>query len=401
MEERQKTRLIILAISGLLFGAGGFAYYTYLENKKAAELEDLPPVVSVRLPVREKPVNTATTTPVGTAADGTGPVKPAVAFTTPGATTPAATTGATTTPAVNVVTNTAATTGESPVKPVVAVTPPVVPVPVRPVPVTAKPVTTTPVATQPNATPVASTVRPTAQPVAQPVAQTPVVTPKPQITSTPSTVTSPAQTVTGLAQPAQTPGATPVASGDQSLLIAPPDPKKQYLSTPAKVAAEAAKQGAGREDPVSPIASFLPWPRARQGDANSMLAMVPPPPPTADAAAPKKSSPKKIDEKLVPPPPPVQMAAGPDAIGGLPIDQLPVPPSRPTISDKLKVLGVLDDKALVAFPRAMAIKNKWPKTLMLGPGEQFESFKIVSISQDGITIEEDGERILKPITAIK
>jgi hypothetical protein len=65
------------------------------------------------------------------------------------------------------------------------------------------------------------------------------------------------------------------------------------------------------------------------------------------------------------------------------------------------VLGVLDDKAIISFPKSMLHKNHWPRTITLGQGEQFESLTVVSINRDGVTIEEDGERTLKPIATIK
>jgi hypothetical protein len=158
-----------------------------------------------------------------------------------------------------------------------------------------------------------------------------------------------------------------------------------------------ANAGKGRPEPTLPINNYLPWPTIRLGatpgamlangqSKDALFAMVPPPP-----------KPKKINEKLVPPPPPTEMT---DGLAGLPIDQLPVPPSRPTIGDKMRVLGVFDDKAIISFPKGMAIKNKWPRTITLGTGEQFESLTVVSVTRDGITIEEDGERTMKPIASI-
>jgi hypothetical protein len=184
---------------------------------------------------------------------------------------------------------------------------------------------------------------------------------------------------------------------------------KHYPATPQTVAIAHAQVGKGRPDPIEPTLNYKPWPRHGRKDAsgtasdNEVLAMVPPPPPPEKSADKKAFKPTPIKEKLVPPPPPMQgtPTSGDVMAEGLPIDQLPAPPSRPTIGDKVKVLGVLDDKAIISFPRSMMQKNHWPKTITLGQGEQFESLTVVSINRDGITIEEDGERTLKPIATIK
>lgn len=366
MEDQQKVRLIILAVSGLLFGAGGYSWYLYQENKKAAEVDDQP-VVSVRLPVRKKPIGTAGSTSLtssGTTPNGaTVPainVRPRITPDTVAAVTAAAKNQIASAPTQTTAVTTTATT-----------------------PVATK----TPAVTK---TPAAATTAPTATATTTPRA-VPVAT-----TTTAATATATTAATTDPAVPAQ-PTATAPTTGPNGNIV--------YTATPRPDASAVAKQGAGRQDPAQPISSFLPFPGIH-GKAGSMLAnnntdallaLVPPPPPSTDT---KPKKPVKINEKLVPPPPPVQSSAG-DALAGLPIDQLPVPPSRPTIGDKLKVLGIFDDKAILAFPKAMSQKNKWPRTLTLGTGEQFESLTVVSITRDGITIEEDGERTLKPIATIK
>ncbi len=343
MDDHKKKRLIILAVSGLLLGAGVFGYYQYHENKNANEVEEMPPVISVRRPVI-KPTITGATATTTDAATGTAVVQPAVAITAGNPTIPTSKQAA-------VITQTPVVTQESPVKPAVAIS----------------------TQQQPAVKPV----------IAQPpqvVTATPVVVQQPTVVTPQIVAQQPNVPVTGVNAIAPSMPANP----------------KQYPATNGTAASGVAKVGAGRLDPAEPILSFLPFPHVQSHSADSLLALVPPPP----SDKPIKLAAKTINERLVPPPPPME-ATPTGGIAGLPIDQLPVPPSRPTIGDKLRVLGVMDDKAIISFPKAMASKNKWPKSITLGTGEQFESLTIVSITRDGITIEEDGERTMKPISTIK
>lgn len=449
MDERQKTKVVMLGISGVMMCAAGYAYTWYHEQKAAqAEEEQSVPVVSVR---RKSPIaRVAMTAPVGgtTATSGMTNTPPGASKSAVDALPPPPITGKSGDP------------GATP--PVVAqlppvITPPVVkpvqvPVAVKPAQVapTAKPVPVhagnVPPTTKPN---VAQTVAPTAKPVvaqtavpaakpiaptAKPIAQTtappskpvaPTATPAVAQTAVPTAKGVPApsakpaaiaavrpQPLTATAKPVAptaTPPAIPPVANGQPLADATATPpaaptltaagKELYLATTMGAAAQEAAAKKGSPEPTKPVTVFPSWPPVRGGsmlankDAAALMALVPPPPP------PGPPKPKKINEKLVPPPPPEAMGTG--GIAGLPIDQLPVPPSRPTIGDKVKIIGVFDDRAILAFPKTLAIKNKWPKTITLGTGDQFESLTIVSINRDGVTIEEDGERTMKPIGTVK
>src|SRR5262249_164033 len=182
------------------------------------------------------------------------------------------------------------------------------------------------------------------------------------------------------ATPVAVVAAKPVEATPPSGVVIPE--KERTPVTPDAVAQTDAKKGAGRNDPMKPLPrnAYTPWPRFGNTKSNE----APPPPDSGDANAPK------VSDKLVPPPPPTSPSPGLPAVagataGGLPIDQLPVPPSKPAIGNKLKVLAVMDDRAILAFPAAMTRKNKWPKTLTLGPGEQFESISVVAVTKDGVT----------------
>src|SRR5262249_59886418 len=60
-------------------------------------------------------------------------------------------------------------------------------------------------------------------------------------------------------------------------------------------------------------------------------------------------------EKILPPPPPPVAAAGsglvppPEPAAGLSMAELPAPPARPSIGNKMKLLGVVGDRAIIAF----------------------------------------------------
>jgi hypothetical protein len=208
----------------------------------------------------------------------------------------------------------------------------------------------------------------------------------------------------------KTPGAVPApapvtAQMPQPSAAPPPVEAGIVAATTIRAAEEVARKEAGRTDPMKQITRFLPWPLATQkgriADAGGKDAdLLPPPPDGTDAGKPtntQKHLAQKIDQ-LIPPPPPTAGGGGLDDLGA---DQLPVPPSKPIIGDQMKVISVLDDKAIVTFPRSLQKQNNWPKYITLGTGEQFDSIKIISINADGVTIEEDGERSLRPLPTIK
>lgn len=106
--------------------------------------------------------------------------------------------------------------------------------------------------------------------------------------------------------------------------------------------------------------------------------------------------------KLVPPPPPSSEFPKQDSIANLPISILPNPPSKPTLVDKLKLISILDDRAILCFSNStIRSKNKWPRTLTLSPGDQFESVSVISVDHDSVTLQEDGERSVKTLERVR
>ncbi len=241
----------------------------------------------------------------------------------------------------------------APVSPYPAVTPPSVVPPVPVLPAGAPPVTAPPASTVVGQTPQAKP----ADPVAQPVAAVPLP-------------------------------ATPVA--------VPAGGRKNLAATPRVLASSEARMQAGKPDPTLRLRNLKPFPRIRGGGGAGDLGL-------ADAA--QLPAPPVVDKALPPPPPPVAadgLVPPPEPDAGLSLAELPAPPSRPSIANKMKLVGVIGDKAIIAFTdRRQRMENKWPRTITLGRGEQFESVSVVEVTPDSVTIDEDGERSVKSVEPLK
>jgi hypothetical protein len=194
-----------------------------------------------------------------------------------------------------------------------------------------------------------------------------------------------------------------------------PTPANRYPATRREEAIIAAKQVAGREDPMFGTFEKTPYPApwTKIGAApetrttamddkedkdkdkdkkDDKTAVVPPPPP-----------PSKL-EKPLPPPPPSNL--GPGGGEGIAIDQLPPPPDKPLVTPQLKLTAILGNKAVLSVPLVLRNQNKWPSVICLGPGEKFEdpdhgTFSVVQVDRDSVTIEEDQERSVKSLPQIK
>jgi hypothetical protein len=173
--------------------------------------------------------------------------------------------------------------------------------------------------------------------------------------------------------------------------------KKNLAATPLSLAANEARVQAGKPDPFQQVHNYLPFPRGAGGVASIAA---------ADGASPP-APPPPVEKILPPPPPPVAASASglappPEPDAGLSLAELPAPPSRPSIANKMKLVGVVGDRAIIAFSdRRLRMENKWPRTITLGRGEQFESVSVVDVSPDSVTIDEDGERSVKSVEPLK
>ncbi len=344
MEDQQKSRLLIMGLAGIvLVGAG---WYVMQQNNNAAEKAEQASGTPQNNAVA-KPATAVTNSPAGSAE------KPAIT---------ANTTATTTVPAT----------------------------PVNPA--------TVPGSNNPPGTPKALGLAGAMDPDSSGPA-----------TSSTSTTTS---TVASSTLPPAGPAATPVIAASPEPVRSTPAGK--YPSTKRDEAASTAHQIAGRQDPMQgafeKVPYPAPWSRAGSGggrtsqddeqdadreknklEGKDKLAdkVLPPPPP------PTKS------ERPVPPPPPSVVEAP-----SLPIDNLPQPPDKPLVSPSLKLTGILGNKAVLTVPLLLRTQNKWPSVICLGPGEKFEdptngSFSVVSVDQDSVTIDEEGERSVKSLPQIK
>ncbi len=174
----------------------------------------------------------------------------------------------------------------------------------------------------------------------------------------------------------------------------------QYpMNVPATSRSEAmlkARVGAGRINPFAqPAGAFKPLfdaPEIKQPKALPKVHVPPPPKFT-----------------LAPPPPPTEtilpglaaQSVGQAGTGAIDA-QMPEPPEKPLIAEKMKLVGVLADRAFFTFTDlSLRRANKFPSTVVLANGEQFESVHLVSVEPNSVVLEEDGERITKELERIR
>lgn len=363
-----KKKLFILAIGVVLLGAGMYFVVDH-SNQRAeqaeADLASLEKQTPKQAPAQ--PMASANTNPATTPA-------PTATATTTG--TAPATAGTATTPAPAAVAN---APGQ-----------------------TAPPATTTPAAPPSAAStgPVAATPPPAAAPPAE-TAKTPD---KQLIASAPTAPAVPVPPVA--ATPPTTPTPPPVAEE-------PPNPnaigverlKKRFPSVKKEEVVAEARQAAGRSDPMMPFLGGHQFPHYSKGlpveeepdkTKTAEAVKVPPPPPIAEAPKVKST----VPTGLVPPPPPTDPSLA--GVGGdLPLNQLPEAPDKPSVADKLRLTSVIGNKVILQVPFIVRQQNKWPATISLAPGEQFESLSVVSVDGDSVTLDEDGERRVLTLATIK
>lgn len=415
MDDNQKSRLMIIGVAGLLLlGGGGWWVMTQYQNAEKAEQATGIPQEGGPAAGTQIASNPATPAPGDNSANppATTPANPSTAAPANQGSNPVASNPPASTPA-----NPAPSTPANP-----APSPPATPAPSKPA---AQP--TTPAAANPTtaapATPLQASKAPPAPPAAPAKPAPPAAAAKPAPPAQPLAQTPPPA-------PAPATAATPPAIPPANALPTPPAPagttsvvsSKRYPATRREEAIIAAKQVAGREDPMFGTFEKTPYPAPwtkigaaadvrttavdekedrdkaeaeKKGKNGSQLAngVVPPPPP-----------PGKM-EKPVPPPPPSNLGG---VAGGseLPPEILPPPPDKPLVTPQLKLTAILGNKAVLSVPLTLRSANKWPAVICLGPGEKFEdpdhgTFSVVQVDRDSVTIEEDQERSVKSLPQIK
>jgi hypothetical protein len=125
-------------------------------------------------------------------------------------------------------------------------------------------------------------------------------------------------------------------------------------------------------------------------------------------------------QHLTPPPAPVLIAQGPGVakayaadlpeeirhaanqeISGEKMAEQIEPPSPPLDSDKLHLVAVIEDRALLRVNPKLVSEGNWPQHLLLGPGDKYDSISVLEISNDSVTLDEDGKKVVKTIAPIR
>lgn len=157
-------------------------------------------------------------------------------------------------------------------------------------------------------------------------------------------------------------------------------------------AAPLARQGAGKIDPLAPISGYGSFPSsaerrvakpAEDRHSSEKNGLIPPPPVGS----------------IPPPPPPILPGAEGDS---LPLSELPTPPEKPSIAKHLKLVGILGDKAFMAVTdQNLRRTYRLPKTLAVSPGDRVDFLSVIAVSPSSVTLEEEGERTVKHLSALR
>lgn len=168
-------------------------------------------------------------------------------------------------------------------------------------------------------------------------------------------------------------------------------PLSALPATTREQAAQVARVSAGKADPLSPIIGFKKFPTSGErkidrpiGKEKGKNGLIPPPPMDA----------------IPPPPPPI--LPGQTVQGDiLPLNELPSPPERPSIARHLKLIGVLGDRAFLSTDSYVRQSNRLPKVLSLSPGDRVDYVSVLAVTDNSVTLEEDGQKLVKRLSALR
>ena len=76
-------------------------------------------------------------------------------------------------------------------------------------------------------------------------------------------------------------------------------------------------------------------------------------------------------------------------------------PEKPHIADRLRVISIMDDRAIVSLPSDLCRKNGWADRITVGEGQEFNAVKVLHIDRDTVTVEEDGVRTVCRMGSVK
>lgn len=190
----------------------------------------------------------------------------------------------------------------------------------------------------------------------------------------------------------------------QSIPLTPNSVESSAVAAPVTMPAttrtqaqEQAKNDSGRNDPLAPVTGFKHFPSHDASlVAPDKMAQ------TSKTNAVKKGGLSESNPYLKIPPPPPATTSYPASANELPVSDLPTPPERPTLVNSIKLTGIVGNKAIFSVTDMSArLKNKWPKALLLGAGDHFESISVISVDADRAVIEENGERVDKRLERIR
>jgi hypothetical protein len=87
---------------------------------------------------------------------------------------------------------------------------------------------------------------------------------------------------------------------------------------------------------------------------------------------------------------------------GLNISELPLPPQEQSVAGKLRLTGILGDRAFfTVVDRLAARTNHWPTEFSLKPGNSFHSVYLKAVNEHSATLEENGEEYLRTLPSIR
>lgn len=72
------------------------------------------------------------------------------------------------------------------------------------------------------------------------------------------------------------------------------------------------------------------------------------------------------------------------------------------MADKLKVVGIVGDKAIISVNDTLVRHEyKWSKLMTVGSGDILGPVTVIAVKSDSVTFEEDGTRTEKELAPVR
>jgi hypothetical protein len=104
---------------------------------------------------------------------------------------------------------------------------------------------------------------------------------------------------------------------------------------------------------------------------------------------------KKHGGFVLPPPPYAPSIVPPEYIGYGKSDLAVYVPEVKPLAQQLRLIGIMEGKAVLALPAGLSAKNDWPRTITMSAGEKFDSIRILSVSNNTVTLQEGEDKSVK------